>query len=118
MRLGFQARGQKPILSTAHKSDPQLIGGFARNGTYGQEQARKQPVETRAGNSEYNIGSESHQNVAKQEAQHHSLAGLSGAVGQRDHDSLQPVEIQVGEGASAGESEGDEPAVTQPGSCA
>src|SRR5580704_1574549 len=106
---------------TARQSDPQLIGGFARDRSYGQEQARKQPVETRGGNREYSIGGEAHQNVAKQEAQHHSLAGLGMArlrcaVCQGGHDSLQPVEIQVGDSTSARESQGYVPAIAPPGS--
>ena len=98
------------ISDTARQSDPGLIGGFARDGRYGQEQACKKPVKTRGRNSEYNIGPESHQNVAKQKAQHHSsaglgLAGFGGAIGERGDYPLQPVKIQISDGASASESQ-------------
>ena len=51
----------------------QLITGFARDGRHGQEQARQKPVETRGRNTQYSIGSQTHQKVTQQKTQHDSL---------------------------------------------
>src|SRR5437660_9271142 len=84
-----------------------LIGGFARDCSYGQEQTRKEPVQTRGRNTEYNIGREAHQKVAQQKTQHNPFArwvrlGWRNGIGKIGQDSLQPVKVEIGNGAPRG----------------
>src|SRR5437660_770293 len=96
-----------------------LIGGFARDCSYGQEQTCKQPVQTRGRNTEYNIGGEAHQKVAQEKSQHNSPARSAGlvwrkAIGKIGQDSLQPVKVEIGNGATKRYAQHHTPSVERP----